>query len=60
MTRKKSKPLNKKVPKKVGKFVKGVTIKEVKRDSQGVTVRLHKSLGDSGSDVRRSKGTLER
>jgi hypothetical protein len=42
MTRKRSEPLNKKVPKKVGKFVKGVTIKEVKKkDSQGVTVRLH-------------------
>jgi hypothetical protein len=40
--------------------MKGVAIKEVKKDSQGVTVRLHNSLGESGSDVRRSKGTVEK
>ena len=41
-----SEPLNKKVPKTKGKFVKGMTIIGKKEDAKCVTVRLHKSTID--------------
>jgi hypothetical protein len=50
-----SEPLNKKVPKTKGKFVKGATIIGKKGDAKCVTVSPRLT---SGSDVRRSNGCV--